>query len=94
WGAGLRIAEALAVTPDDLPASATMGLRVVGKGGKERIVPLLPAVTAAIDDYRRQVPFRLQSNEPLFRGEKGGPLNPRLVQRAMERLRGALNLPD
>lgn len=94
WGAGLRISEALAVTPADLPTVATGALRVVGKGGKERLVPLLPAVVAAIDDYRRQVPYRLQPNEPLFRGAKGGPLSPRLIQLAMQRMRGALNLPD
>jgi integrase/recombinase XerC len=94
WGAGLRISEALALTPLDLPTSAEAGLRVLGKGGKERVVPLLPAVAAAMEDYRRQVPFRLQPNEPLFRGVKGGPLSPRLIQLTMERLRGALGLPE
>ena len=94
WGAGLRISEALALTPFDLPTSSEAGLRVLGKGGKARVVPLLPAVAAAMEDYRRQVPFRLQPNEPLFRGVKGGPLSPRLIQLTMERLRGALGLPE
>jgi integrase/recombinase XerC len=94
WGAGLRIAEALALTPADLPTGPEGGLVVTGKGGKQRVVPLLGAVRAAIDDYVRQVPYRLPPGEALFRGEKGGPLNPRLIQRAMERMRGALGLPD
>jgi integrase/recombinase XerC len=94
WGAGLRIAEALAVTAADLPATPGGGLRVVGKGGKERIVPLLPAVADAIAAYRRLLPFQPAPDAPLFRGVKGGPLSPRLVQLAMARMRGALGLPD
>ncbi|MDK9696289.1 MAG: tyrosine recombinase XerC [Siculibacillus sp.] len=94
YGCGLRISEALALTPASAPSGAARALRVTGKGGKTRIVPALPVVVAAIDDYRRRVPFVLDADEPLFRGVKGGPLSPRIVQLAMERLRGALGLPD
>ncbi|SHO67128.1 integrase/recombinase XerC [Pseudoxanthobacter soli DSM 19599] len=93
YGAGLRIGEALALTDDDLAGSGGV-LRVTGKGGKTRLVPLLPAVAAAVADYRRQRPFPVEPGEPAFRGVKGGPLSPRIVQRAMERLRGALGLPE
>lgn len=93
YGAGLRIGEALAITAADLSGDASV-LRVTGKGGKVRLVPLLPAVRASLDDYRRRLPHRPAANEPVFRGARGGPLSPRIVQRALARLRGALGLPD
>jgi integrase/recombinase XerC len=94
YGAGLRISEALSLTLDDAPRAGVDTLRILGKGGKERIVPLLPAVSRLIDSYIAQCPFRPDRKEPLFRGARGGPLSPRIVQLAMERLRGALGLPD
>jgi len=94
YGCGLRISEALALTPASAPTDAARALRVTGKGGKTRIVPVLPVVVRAIDDYRRLCPFALDPEDPLFRGVKGGPLSPRIVQLAIERLRGALGLPD
>ena len=94
YGAGLRISEALSITLRDAPRAGVDSIRVIGKGGKERIVPLLPAVARLIDDYVAQCPYRPTPQEPLFRGAKGGPLSPRIVQLAMERLRGALGLPD
>lgn len=90
YGAGLRISEALAVTRADLEASA---LRVTGKGGKTRLVPLIAQVRQAIDTYLGLTPFHSGPDEPMFRGEKGGPLSPRLIQLRMQQLRGALGLP-
>jgi integrase/recombinase XerC len=90
YGAGLRISEALAVTRADLEASA---LRVTGKGGKTRLVPLIAQVRQAIDTYLGLTPFHAEPDEPIFRGEKGGVLSPRLIQLRMQQLRGALGLP-
>ncbi|WP_425330004.1 tyrosine recombinase XerC [Terrirubrum flagellatum] len=94
YGAGLRISEALSITTRDAPRAGVDSLRIVGKGGKERIVPLLPAVARLIDAYVAQCPYQPKPDEPMFRGAKGGPLSPRIVQLAMERLRGALGLPE
>lgn len=94
YGAGLRISEALALERGAIPTSGAHTIRVTGKGGKTRIVPLLPAVVDAIDLYRRLCPFDLEADQPLFRGARGGPLNPAIVQRAMKLLRSALDLPD
>lgn len=94
YGCGLRISEALGLVARDAPTDATRALRITGKGGKTRIVPVLPAVIRAIDDYLRLCPFVLAPQEALFRGVKGGPLSPRIIQLAMERLRGALGLDD
>ena len=93
YGSGLRISEALAVKRGEAPLRQNDALRVRGKGNKERIVPVLPVVAAAIAFYLRQCPFNPGHDGPLFLGARGGPLNPRIVQRAMEKLRGALGLP-
>lgn len=90
YGAGLRIAEALSLTKADLEADT---LRVTGKGGKVRMVPLIAAVRQSIDAYLGLVPFKLWPEEPLFRGVRGGVLSPRLIQKRMEQLRSALGLP-
>ncbi|MGV2496313.1 tyrosine recombinase XerC [Pelagerythrobacter aerophilus] len=92
YGAGLRIAEALSLTGGDLPLGET--LSVTGKGGKQRVVPILPLVREAASDYARQCPWPLAKDEPLFRGAKGGPLNQGMVQKAVARARIALGLPD
>ncbi|MBY0532269.1 MAG: tyrosine recombinase XerC [Xanthobacteraceae bacterium] len=95
YGAGLRIAEALSLKRDQIPAPGTADtITVTGKGSKTRMVPLLPQITQAIADYIAICPFALAAAEPVFRGEKGAPLSPRIVQLAMERMRGALGLPD
>ncbi len=94
YGAGLRISEALSIKRGEAPRGPHDALRVRGKGGKERIVPVLPAVTAAIADYLRQCPHSAGQNGPLFVGARGGPLNPRIVQRAMAKLRSALGLAE
>ncbi|MGD9740165.1 MAG: tyrosine recombinase XerC [Bauldia sp.] len=93
YGSGLRISEALGIRRAEAPVGRIETLRVVGKGGKARIVPVLPVVARAIEDYLRLCPFAPGPDGPLFVGAKGGPLSPRIVQRAMERARGALGLP-
>lgn len=92
YGAGLRISEAIGLDVADCPEPLTV-LAVRGKGGKARVVPVLPAVAEALARYRAAAPFALQSG-PLFRGEKGGRLSPRMIQRTVARLRGGLGLPD
>jgi integrase/recombinase XerC len=93
YGSGLRIAEALGLRAKDAPIGAREVLRIKGKGGKERLVPVLPVVRSAVARYMELCPYPLDPAEALFRGAKGGPLSPRLIQLAMERLRSALGLP-
>lgn len=92
YGCGLRISEALSLKRRDAPLPDQ--LRILGKGSKTRIVPVLPAVRTAIDAYLTQVPFGLDPDEPLFRAKRGGPLSPRHVQATVQNLRGRLGLPD
>jgi integrase/recombinase XerC len=94
YGSGLRISEALSIRRGEAPRRANEALRITGKGGKQRIVPVLPVVAAAIASYLDQCPYSPGHDGPLFIGARGGPLSPRIVQRAMEKLRGALGLPD
>jgi integrase/recombinase XerC len=94
YGSGLRISEALGLTGADLASEAETVLRVTGKGGKTRLVPVLPVAGKAVAEYRRLCPFHIGPTDPLFRGARGGPLNPAIIQREMARLRSALNLPD
>lgn len=91
YGSGLRIAEALSLTGADVPLGET--LRVTGKGGKQRVVPVLPIVRAAVADYAGRCPWPLERSKPLFRGAKGGPLGQGMVQKAMAKARVALGLP-
>jgi integrase/recombinase XerC len=91
YGAGLRIAEALSLTGADVPLGET--LRVTGKGGKQRVVPILPVVRAAVADYAAKCPWTLTAAQPLFRGAKGGALGQGMVQKAMARARVALGRP-
>lgn len=93
YGAGLRISEALALTRKEAPrAGAT--LTILGKGGKMRQVPVLPQIARAIEDYLAICPWQMPPDGPLFLGAKGGALSPRIIQLAVERLRGALGLPE
>jgi integrase/recombinase XerC len=92
YGAGLRVAEALSLTARVLPVGTT--LRVTGKRSKTRVVPVVPAVREAIEDYARQCPWRLAGDARLFVGARGGPLNPDLVRRAVAAARKRLGLPD
>ena len=90
YGAGLRISEALSISRADLEGPA---LRVVGKGGKTRMVPLIEPVRQAVAAYVELCPFPLTPSQKLFRGVKGGELSPRLIQMRVAQLRGALGLP-
>jgi integrase/recombinase XerC len=92
YGSGLRVAEALSLTARALPIGTT--LRVTGKRAKTRIVPVVPAVREAIDEYARQCPYPLAGDTPLFLGARGGPLNPDLVRRSVAAARKRLGLPD
>ena len=94
YGSGLRISEALGLKGGDLASGSDGVLRVTGKGGKTRMVPLLGVVQQAVDEYRKLCPFQPNRNEPMFRGARGGPLQSAIVQRSMARMRGALGLPD
>ncbi len=91
YACGLRISEALGLTLRD---SRNDPFTIMGKGNKSRIVPVLRQARAAIDTYLALCPFTLKENEPLFRGLRGGPLSARLIQLLIERMRGALGLPD
>ena len=92
YGAGLRVAEALSLTASLLPLGST--IRVTGKRSKTRVVPIVPAVREAMDDYVRQCPYPLRGQAPLFVGARGGPLNPDLVRRSVAAARRRLGLPD
>lgn len=94
YGCGLRISEALGLSGADLTASDDTVLRITGKGGKTRLVPVLPVALAAVGEYRRLCPYHLAAEAPLFRGARGGPLNPAIIQREMQKMRSAFNLPD
>jgi integrase/recombinase XerC len=93
YGCGLRISEALGINRGEAPGTGGDTLRVTGKGGKQRIVPVLPVVSAAIADYLRLCPWQPGPEGPLFVGAEGGRLNPRMVQRAMEGLRSCSATP-
>jgi integrase/recombinase XerC len=93
YGSGLRIAEALSLRRKDAPGNRD-SLTVTGKGNKTRGVPVLPQVSKLIDDYIAACPYDLALEGPLFVGQKGGPLSPRIIQLAMANLRGALGLPE
>ncbi len=91
YGCGLRISEALSLKGGDLPLGDV--LRIRGKGGRERIVPVIPAAREAVARYASACPHPLEKREPLFRGVRGGPLSPRLVAGAMAAVRRQLGLP-
>jgi len=97
YGCGLRLGEALSLNRGDLPRAAgdeIASLTITGKGRKQRVVPLLPAVSAAIDDYLAVCPFGGNAEAPLFRGARGGRLSPRLVQLRLQNMRARLGLPE
>jgi len=92
YACGLRISEALGLTGASFPLPDV--LRITGKGGKERLVPVLPVAREAVAVYVRLCPYPVERNEPLFRGTRGGALNPRLIALAMEQARLRLGLPS
>lgn len=95
YACGLRISEALSLNRHDAPLDTShQTLLITGKGGKTRMVPVLPVVRDAIASYLRQCPFDLEPEGPLFVGVKGGRLNARNIQLTMQKLRGAFGLPD
>ncbi|QAU44312.1 tyrosine recombinase XerC [Bradyrhizobium guangzhouense] len=95
YGSGLRISEALGLKRREVPKAGEGDVLVVtGKGNKTRMVPVLQNVLALIDEYAAMCPHALPPEGPIFVGARGGPLSPRIIQLAMERLRGALGLPD
>ncbi len=91
WGCGLRISEALSLKRADAPLPDA--LRITGKGGKTRMVPVLPVVRVAIDAYVGELPTPLAPDQALFRAKRGGDYSPRHAQALMQRLRGQLGLP-
>ena len=91
YGCGLRISEALGLTWSDTPLPDT--LRITGKGGRQRIVPVLPVARRAVETYRGLCPYEPGPAAPLFLGARGGPLNPRHVQKVMQAARMQLGLP-
>jgi integrase/recombinase XerC len=93
YGCGLRISEALGLNGGELADAGQSVLRVTGKGGKTRLVPLLPVAKTAVGEYRKLCPYHLGPAEALFRGARGGRLDPAIIQREMAKLRGAFGLP-
>jgi integrase/recombinase XerC len=91
YGCGLRISEALGLTCDVLPLGEA--LRITGKGGKERVVPVIAPAREAVARYTHLCPFSTEPGAPLFRGTRGGALNPRIVQKTLENVRNQLGLP-
>ncbi|MCA1415672.1 tyrosine recombinase XerC [Bradyrhizobium sp. NBAIM20] len=95
YGSGLRISEALGLKRREVPKPGEGDVLVVtGKGNKTRMVPVLQNVLALVQEYVAMCPYPLPADGPIFVGARGGPLSPRIIQLAMERLRGALGLPD
>ena len=95
YGSGLRISEALALKRRDVPKPGEGDVLIVtGKGNKTRMVPVLKNVLQLVQDYVATCPHPLPPGGPVFVGARGGPLSPRIIQLAMERMRGALGLPD
>ncbi len=94
YGAGLRISEALGLRRRDAPVGARDSLAILGKGAKMRSVPVIAAAQRAVEAYLALCPYALAPESPLFVGERGGALSPRIIQLTVERMRGALGLPD
>jgi len=92
YGCGLRIGEALGLDRRQAPRGEAMVIR--GKGNKERLVPILPVVAEAVDDYLAACPFSLEPDDPLFVGVRGKRLQPGVVQKQVRRLRARLDLPE
>ncbi len=94
YGSGLRISEALALKRKDAPIKGRDMLRVTGKGGKMRVVPVLPIVREAVERYLALCPMKLGSDDALFVGVRGKQLSPRIIQLRIAGARDALGLPE
>ncbi|HEY9080327.1 tyrosine recombinase XerC [Magnetovibrio sp.] len=92
YGCGLRIAEALDLDVKDVPEGDTMV--VTGKGNKQRVVPVLPKVRAAISAYMKASPYPMTPNSPLFLGVRGKRLQAGVAQAMVRDMRAYLGLPD
>lgn len=92
YGTGLRISEALALKRGDVPLGTS--LTVIGKGRKERIVPVLPVVREAVEHYAKAIPFGGTRTSPLFLSRRGRPMSAREAQGLMQHLRGRLGLSE
>lgn len=93
FGCGLRISEALGLKNKDIAGFPAV-LRIIGKGKKERLVPVLPAVWGAIEKYTRLRPFGNGADDALFRSVRGLPMSSRMAEKVIEALRHYLQLPD
>lgn len=93
YGCGLRISEAISLNYGDFNSQSTF-LRIKGKGGKERIVPLLPSVINAVLAYLQAVPYKFKAEDALFVGKRGERLSPRIIQRELQKIRAILGLSD
>jgi integrase/recombinase XerC len=91
YGCGLRISEALGLTGADIPIGST--LRIIGKGNKERMVPVIAPARDAVERYVAICPYEITPQSPVFRGTRGGKLNPRVIQKVVEKTRMQLGLP-
>ena len=94
YGCGLRVGEALSITTDEVRVAQNGVIRITGKGGVTRLVPVLQGVVEGLEDYLHQCPYVIEENAPVFRGAKGGVLQPAIVQKCVRKLRSALGLPD
>ena len=92
YGAGLRVSEALSLKRGDVPLGET--LTILGKGRKERVVPVLSVVREAIGDYSGKIPFIGAPSAPLFLSRRGNAMSAREAQALMQRLRGRLGLTE
>ena len=92
YGAGLRIAEALSLNIKDIPLNQE-AMIITGKGNKQRLIPLLPAVRKSIKKYIEVHPYPTP-DAPLFVGARGDRISPRVVQRNVEKIRNSMSLPD
>ncbi|WP_455474066.1 tyrosine recombinase XerC [Bartonella sp. B30(2025)] len=94
YGCGMRISEALSLTPEQFSDPEKTSLSIIGKGGKRRLVPLIKIVYEAVQNYLKCCPYPLADNQPMFRGARGGVLQPAIIQRTVQNLRAHLGLPE
>ncbi|EJF79152.1 Tyrosine recombinase XerD [Candidatus Bartonella washoeensis] len=94
YGCGMRISEALSLTPEQFSDPEKTSLFIIGKGGKTRLVPLIKVVYQTVQNYLKCCPYPLVDKQPMFRGARGGPLQPAIIQRAVRNLRASLGLPE
>lgn len=92
YGCGLRISEALSITKQNLTNKQSLHIR--GKGNKERVIPLLPIVLRAVEEYLSLCPFAIGTQDPIFKGAKGKPLRPEIFQKILRDIRRLYNLPE